>query len=304
MGKKSSYNNNNKASAEKGDAKKEEAPKTGNTTSNKKHNVSILKYDTKAYANFSKFEKELEEVAGYEFGDLFSIAKTGVYPISIVPTPRTIKSLIQEEKDAVPSNLSVAERKRAIKAIEDRWANMEEEDLETISEGLKDEWKSMLKVQATNIEKRKQDKVKLYWMLRSLLSSESLDAVKQHLLDRLVTLEASQDPLQLWTAIKATHTTYSSGIKEVDEAKARKAYASLRQYKGETLTSFKDRMVVYVRSMESLGLTVPSAGQLAADFLDKLNDTYESRRNTVVDNCRLGGSFPKSLFEAYKIVSN
>jgi len=220
-----------------------------------------------------------------------------------MPTPRTIKSLIQEEKDAVPSTLSVAERNRAVKAIEDRWANMEEEVLETIKEGMKDEWKSMLKVQATNIEKRKQEKIKLYWMIRSLLSTESLDAVKQHMLEKWATLEASQDPLQLWTAIKATHTTYSTGIKEVDEAKARRAYASLRQCNTESLTAFKDRMEIYVRSMESLGLSVPSGAQLAADFLDKLNENYDTRRNTLVDNCRLGGSFPKSLFEAYKIVS-
>jgi len=275
----------NKPSAEKAEqTKSTDTPKPGNQQT-KKHNVSILRYNSTAYSNFSKLEKELEEVAGYEFWDLFSFAKTGVYPIKIVPTPRTIKSLIQEEKDAVPSDLSVAERNRSIKAIEDRWANMDGEVLETISEGLKDEWKSMMKVQAANIEKRKQDKIKLYWMIRSLLSSESLDAVKQHMLDRWATLEISQDPLQLWTAIKATHTTYSSGIKEVDEAKARRAYASLRQFKTESLTAFKDRMEIYVRSMESLGLSVPSGGQLAADFLDKLNESYETRRNTIVDKC-------------------
>ena len=285
MGKKNS--SNNKPCAKKGEqTKSTDTPKPGNYNQppSKKHNVSILRYDSKAYSNFTTFEKELEEVVGYEFGDLFSFAKTGVYPINVVPIPRTVKTLIQEEKDAVPSTLSVAERNRALKAIEDKWANLDEEVLEVMEDGLKDEWRALLKTQATNQEKRKQDKIKLYWMLRSLLSSESLDAVKQHLLDKWATLESSQDPLQLWTAIKATHTTYSSGIKEVDEAKARKAYAGLRQYKAESLTSFKDRMEVYVRSMESLGLSVPSGGQLAADFLDKLNENYSTRRNTIVDN--------------------
>jgi len=128
--------------------------------------------------------------------------------------------------------------------------------------------KAELKSHSTEKLKRKQDKIKLYWLIRSLLSPESLDAVKQHMLQRWVTLEATKDPLDLWTAIKATHTTYSTGIKEIDEARARKAYENLRQWNGETLTSFKDRMEVYLRSMESLGLSDPSGGQQAADFLD------------------------------------
>jgi len=74
----------------------------------KKHNITMLKYDNKAYANFAKFEKDLEEHVGYEFGDLFSFAKTGNYPYEPVPVPRTIATLIEQEKDAVPSTLSVA----------------------------------------------------------------------------------------------------------------------------------------------------------------------------------------------------
>ena len=183
MGKKNSSNNSNGKEKESINNGQFSATKNNNQPPSKKHNVSILRYDSKAYSNFTTFEKELEEVVGYEFGDLSSFAKTGVYPINVVPIPRTVKTMIQEEKDAVPSTLSVAERNRALKAIEDKWANLDEEVLEVMKEGLKDEWRALLKTQATNQEKRKQDKIKLYWMLRSLLSSESLDAVKQHLLD-------------------------------------------------------------------------------------------------------------------------
>jgi len=219
-----------------------------------------LKYDNKSYANFVRFEKELEETVGYEFGDLFGFAKTGMYPTSTVPIPRTVQTLIQEEKDAVPSTLSVAERVKAMKAIDDKWAAVSKEQIDIMQEGLKEEWKAELKSHSTEKLKRKQDKIKLYWLIRSLLSSESLDAIKQHLLEKWNDLEANQDPLTLWIAIKATHTTYSTGIKEIDESKARKSYAMLKQYKGETLTAFKDRMEVYVRSMESLGLNVPTPG--------------------------------------------
>ena len=71
----------------------------------------------------------------------------------------------------------------------------------------------------------------------------------------------------------------------------------------ETITSFKERMEVYVRSMESLGLDVPSHRQLASDFLTKLNDSFDSKRSVLFNNAKLGGTFPKSLFEAYKIMT-
>ena len=117
------------------------------------------------------------------------------------------------------------------------------------------------------------------------------------------TVETERDPLQLWTAIKATHTTYSSGLKEVDECRARTANSALRQSKTETITAFKDRMEVYVRFKESLGMTVPSQGQLATDFLDKLNDMYDYKRNVLYNNAKLGGSYPKTFFEACKIMT-
>jgi len=103
--------------------------------------------------------------------------------------------------------------------------------------------------------------------------------------------------------VKATHTTYSSGLKEQDEAKARRQYGQLKQFKGESLTAFKDRMEIYVRSMESLGLAIPTQGQLAADNLDKLNEIYDNKRSVLLNNARLGGSYPKTLFEAYKIMT-
>jgi len=265
-------------------------PSTSSST--KKHNINILKYDSKAYSNFSKFEKELEEAVGYEFGDLFGFAKTGMYPYQAVPVPRTVETLIEEEKDSVPSTLSVAERAKVLKAIDMRWYGMSDEQKDIIQDGLKEEFKAELRAYSTEKLKKKQDKIKLYWLIRSLMSSESMDAVKQHMLEKWSILEVSQDPLDLWLAIKATHTTYSSGLKEVDEAKARRLYGSLKQYKNETLTSFKDRLEVYIRSMESLGMTVPTQGQLAADYLDKLNDQFENKRSVLFNNARLNGSYP------------
>jgi len=269
----------------------------------KKHNIPILRYDSKAYSNFAKFEKDLEEHVGYEFGDLFAFSKTGTYLYQPVPVPRTVQTLIEEEKDAVPSTLSVAERARALRTIDQRWDAMSQEQKDIMAEGLKEEFKAKLRAHSSDQVKRRQDKIKRFWLIKSLLSKESLDVVKQHLLEKWTTVETEQDPLQLWMAVKQTHTTYSSGLKEVDESKARTAYSMLKQHKMETITAFKDRMEVYVRSMESLGMSVPSEGQLAADFISRLNDTYDSKRNILFNNAKLGGSYPKTLFEAYKIMT-
>jgi len=150
---------------------------------------------------------------GYEFGDLFSFAKTGKYPYQPVPIPRTIQTLIQEEKDEIPSGLSVGERTRAAKAVDSKWDDLEEAQIAIINDGLQEEFKAELRAHSTEKLKRKQDKIKIFWLIKSLLSTEALDAVKQHLLERWATLEATEDPLELRNAIKATHTTYSSGLK-------------------------------------------------------------------------------------------
>ena len=116
-------------------------------------------------------------------------------------------------------------------------------------------------------------------------------------------LELSQDPLTLWTAIKATHTSYSTGLKAADDAKARRMYSAFKQGKDETLTEFKEKHESIIRSIESLGLSVPPDDQQAADFLEKLNEKYGRRRLILENNARMGGPYPKTLFEAYRIIS-
>jgi len=133
----------------------------------KKHNITILKYDSKAYANFARFEKDLEETVGYELGDLFSFAKTGSYPYQPVPVPRTIATLIEEEKDAVQATLSVAERARALRAIDQRWDTMSQEQKDIMAEGLKEEFKAKLRVHSSDEVKRRQDKIKLFLFIKS-----------------------------------------------------------------------------------------------------------------------------------------
>ena len=123
------------------------------------------------------------------------------------------------------------------------------------------------------------------------------------MLEEYSKLELSQDPLTLWTAIKATHTSYSTGLKAADDAKARRMYSAFKQGKDETLTEFKEKHESIIRSIESLGLSVPPDDQQAADFLEKLNEKYGRRRLILENNACMGGPYPKTLFEAYRIIS-
>ena len=175
---------------------KAEKPKEQNLK--KRSDISVLKYDKYSYANFFKFEKELEEIAGYEFGDLFSFSKTGRYPVTKIPTKRTIQDLIQEEKSEIPSDLDDADFEAECEEIDERYREMSTSETQALENALKIEWENEIKAASTEKVKRKQDKVKLYWLIKSQLSTESLDVIKQHMLEDYAKLELVQDPLTLW----------------------------------------------------------------------------------------------------------
>jgi hypothetical protein len=100
-----------------------------------------------------------------------------------------------------------------------------------------------------------------------------------------------------------THTAYSTGVNFNDAARTRQAYAQLKQGVTESLSSFKDRMVVLLRAMESLGVAVPDDQEQASDFLTRLSPTHDPKASLIENNHRLGGMFPSTLFEAFKMVS-
>ena len=275
----------------------------GNKKSSKRADISILKYDRFAYSNFYKFERELEEVAGYEFGDLFSFCKTGKYPSVELPSLKSVSDLKQEEINRIDSRLSEPERTAAEVEIEEKYTNMGTLQTNALKKALEAKWLNEIKIQGSEEAKRKQDKIKLYWLIRGQMSVESIDKVKEHLMERWAILEAKQDPLELWEALKQTHTSYSTGLKKADAAKAREAYYKFRQYASESLTSYKDRFEVLLRAMESMGLDTPSEDDQAADFLQRLNDRFAARRITIENNTKLGGNYPTTLFEAYRMVS-
>ena len=115
----------------------------------KRSDISVLKYDKYSYSNFFKFEKELEEVAGYEFGDLFSFSKTGRYPSIKIPKRRTISDLIQDEKDELPNDLEEQDYEAECNEIDQRYGDMLDEELLALETALKIEWENEIKAAST-----------------------------------------------------------------------------------------------------------------------------------------------------------
>lgn len=109
--------------------------------------------------------------------------------------------------------------------------------------------------------------------------------------------------MTLWEAIQATHTTYFTGLKPAAGAEARHLYAAYRQGRDQSLTDFKEKYKAILRSINSLGLDAPSKQQHAAGSLAPLNEKFGRRRLTLENNEKMGGEYPTTLFEAYRIIS-
>jgi hypothetical protein len=62
-------------------------------------------------------------------------------------------------------------------------------------------------------------------------------------------------------------------------------------------------MEVLLKAMDSMGIGTPDQDQQAADFMIRLNDRYASRATAVENNCRLCEDYPKTLFDAYRMIS-
>ena len=55
--------------------------------------------------------------------------------------------------------------------------------------------------------------------------------------------------------------------------------------------------------MESLGITFPTREDQAADFITKVNAHYAPAATKIDDACRMLGHYPKTTFEAFKLLT-
>jgi uncharacterized protein YcbK (DUF882 family) len=134
------------------------------------------------HIQISRSSKRKLEVAGYEFGRLFSFSKTGYFPKTIMPRLLTVKDL-EEEELAEAERIESEDLKTAeIEAIKQRYRDMSRDDVKSQNEVLRSTWSARVKAVCTEKERMEDDKIKLYWLIRGQLSVESLDKIKQHML--------------------------------------------------------------------------------------------------------------------------
>ena len=154
------------------------------------------------------------------------------------------------------------------------------------------------------IAKVNADKPGMFAFIKSTLSPESEERVRQH--NNWALVEPEDNPLELWRAIKATHIVNAVGNATTDRAAARDHYYRLQQGPTETLQHYKDRFDSALRGITALGGTAPSAADQAIDFINRLDDGRYAQfkvdlHNSVIEGT---GTYPASLVDAYNRASN
>jgi len=167
--------------------------------------ICILNYGAGAAANFVTFMKDIQVVAGRDYGDLFSFAITDKYPQD--PSPPLSTWQRDRDSELEPYNRAIAGagmRKlqfsnendasiikaiddevdvlmNAVEAIKEKYDDMSDEEKTAHNDECREMWKLRLKAKVDKETKRETDKPKLYWLIRGNMSVESLEKVKEHL---------------------------------------------------------------------------------------------------------------------------
>jgi hypothetical protein len=136
------------------------------------------------------------------------------------------------------------------------------------------------------------------------LSEESLAAVKED--DDWDEIELEEDSLRLWNRVRTAHLTTTSSNSELDKQRARKLYNSFKQFKNESLASFKVRTTNALKVLAAVEEVEPSPQGQPMDFVTRLDvSKFADLQKTLENNVILGtGSYPKTLNEAYTIAQN
>ena len=269
--------------------------------SSKRDELVTLQYGKNCASNFAEFERGLEVIAGIEYGTLFTFARTGSYPVFINPRLETMELKrdreVLEAMNSIPDPIAQAAR---IAEIQAEYV-MPQAEWDAYNESFREEWKATIKQNTSDKAKMTQDKAKLFWLMRGNMSIESTDKVREHMLDDWDQLKITQCPLTLYNAIKVTHTAFTTGANRNDASEAKRSYHEAKQGQFESLADYKDRMETMIRAMTSLGLAAPV--DPAADMITGVNSTYMPAKCKIDDNHRMGGNYPATMFEAYKMLS-
>lgn len=282
--------------------------------------MTELKYDRFSATSFANFERDLRLVAGQEYDYLFGHIIEGRHPTLQLPLPTSVdvmhedtireydKEIAYLELLPAPRNQDDEEKLDLLKELKDeeieKFHNLSDAKKKLQDLALQEDYKARVKEETAKMAKYKSDSPKLYWLIRRNMSEESVDKIKEYLGSRWEDSERDQDPVQLWDAIKKTHTAYSTGNPYMDKQSVRQSYSDMKMHPAETLVNMKLRFTTAIRAMESLGINPPTEEEQAADFIAKLDHRWSTLK-TQLSNDFIRGlrNQPKTLMEAYQLAA-
>ena len=183
----------------------------------------------------------------------------------------------------------------------------------TIPNGASDEEKAIVmnlyredcKIRLREIAEMKRAYAKIYAFLYGQLSEESKEKVKT--VQNWDDIEESNDPLDLWKAIVATHMAAVTGATACDKSRARSAYSNINQDSTESVASLKKRIDNALKVYDAVGQSRPADEELAADFIRQLDTNRFAGLRADLENKQLiygQDMYPKTLVDAYSMAVN
>lgn len=143
-------------------------------------------------------------------------------------------------------------------------------------------------------------KINVYGLIWAHLSPESEDRGKRH--DDFNGFDTDRDPAGLMRAIIEIHALNAGTHAVLNFGASEEAYRNLRQYKGESITDFKERFDSCVANLEAVNAETPSEQSQALKFMHALRKSIRADFcNSVVNDAHRGrAEVPVTVSAMYK----
>jgi hypothetical protein len=114
----------------------------------------------------------------------------------------------------------------------------------------------------------------LFFEIWDAVCDQSQSMVIEHFGLEWTRVLTRRDPLELWMAVKATHTAVTSGVKAIDRMAAVNAFNSMRQHRNEDVCKWLERYRGGLDMLKAAGLPVPPEDIQAVELLSKTTGKY------------------------------
>jgi hypothetical protein len=178
--------------------------------------------------------------------------------------------------------------------------------------GLSEEMLLVLRVNAEKerlkiVEELKRSEPRMFAYLRTVISDESLDRIREHA-DWDACLQARSGSL-LVVIIRDTHLIKveeaGAQLKETRMYNLTMEWADIHQLRSERIAKFKKRFDALRKTCEDAGLDKATQPALAISFLNKLDKTrYSGLMFELLNGAQRGIEYPQTLAAMYKIASS